>query len=72
MLLLDEPTSGLDRETALKVEDVLSERLADGVAILLVTHDTGQTRRLARRRLVMKDGKVTDGAPAPAQSGNGA
>ncbi len=68
VLLLDEPTSGLDRETALKVEDVLCERLADGVAILLVTHDPEQTRRLVRRRLVMKDGKVTDDARVPAEN----
>ena len=72
VLLLDEPTSGLDRESARKVEDVLRERLADGVAILLVTHDHGQTRRLARRSLLMKDGKVTDATPASAQSGSGA
>ncbi len=67
VLLLDEPTSGLDQETALKVEDVLRERLADGVAILLVTHDPGQIRRLAGRRLRMKEGKVTEDASAPAE-----
>ncbi len=68
VLLLDEPTSGLDRETALKVEDTLRERLADGVAILLVTHDPEQTRRLARRRLVMKDGRITDAAGVAAEN----
>ena len=60
-LLLDEPTSGLDPETAMTVESMLHERAADGIAILIVTHDARQAARLARRQYRMAKGKL---APA--------
>ena len=66
VLLLDEPTSGLDPETATKVEGLLHERLADGAAIILITHDAAQAKRMASRRLVMEDGVLT---PAPGPEG---
>ena len=59
VLLLDEPTSGLDPETAVKVESMLHERAADGIAVLIVTHDAEQAKRLAERRFRMAKGKLT-------------
>ena len=58
VLLLDEPTSGLDPESAGRVETVLRRRMADGAAILLVTHDVAQADRLAQRRLRMEAGRL--------------
>jgi ABC-type phosphate transport system ATPase subunit len=57
-LLLDEPTSGLDPEAASKVEDLLRRRLAQGVVIVLVTHDRDQAKRIADRRLSMEHGRL--------------
>ena len=39
MLVLDEPTSGLDRANMERVAAVLRRAAADGVAVVLVTHD---------------------------------
>jgi ABC-type iron transport system FetAB ATPase subunit len=58
VLLLDEPTSGLDAEATARVEGVLHERLADGAAILLVTHDPKQAERLAQHRYEIGNGRL--------------
>lgn len=49
VLLLDEPTSGLDADTTLQVERCLDDARARGVAIVLVTHDIAQARRMGSR-----------------------
>ncbi len=58
VMLLDEPTSGLDDEATGCVEGMLAERLKDGAALLLVTHDAGLAGRLGRRRLRIEDGRI--------------
>ena len=58
VMLLDEPTSGLDADTTRAVEAVLKARLTEGAALLFVTHDIEQGRRLARRALFIDAGKV--------------
>jgi ABC-type iron transport system FetAB ATPase subunit len=60
VLLLDEPTSGLDPATTAQVEGVLRERLAQGTAIVMVTHDPGQPARLGARRYVMEEGHLQE------------
>ena len=71
VLLLDEPTSGLDPDAAAKVETMLHERLAEGTAIMLVTHDTKQARRMASRHFRMEAGALT-ALPGPGDlRGNG-
>ncbi len=62
VLLLDEPTSGLDPAATARVEDILRGRLAAGVAILMISHDADQARRLGQRWLSMTDGRL---APVP-------
>lgn len=62
IMLLDEPTAALDEAAAARVEAVLAERLAAGVAIVLVTHDDAQAARLAGRRLRIADGRLEDAA----------
>jgi phosphate-transporting ATPase len=64
VLLLDEPTGALDAKSTAQVEDFLRERLANGLAVILVSHDRAQGRRLANRILVMaKGGKLSEGPP---------
>lgn len=58
VLLLDEPTASLDAEATQAVETVLRHRLDEGAAILFVTHDSEQARRLAQRVLIMEAGAV--------------
>lgn len=50
-LLLDEPTSGLDRDATLAVEAILNDRMAAGMGLLVVTHNTEQAARLQGKHL---------------------
>lgn len=58
VLLLDEPTSGLDEESVGLVEALLCARLAEGTAILMVTHDRDQAARMASKHLALQDGAI--------------
>jgi len=58
VLLLDEPTAGLDEDTTRAVEELVSERLAAGVAALWVTHDRRQAERVAARAYEVDAGRV--------------
>ena len=58
VLLLDEPTSALDETSQAMTEQLLRERLADGVALLLVSHDRAQAARQGRRQFIMEAGKL--------------
>ncbi len=52
VLLLDEPTSALDARAQAGVEATLVRLVHEhGVSAVVVTHDAGQARRLARRRI---------------------
>ena len=57
-LLLDEPTASLDAEATQHIERLLNQQLKRGVAVLLVTHDHGQARRLAARSYEMTGGQL--------------
>jgi putative ABC transport system ATP-binding protein len=60
VLLLDEPTGALDAKAIILVEALLRERLDMKAAILLVTHDAAQARRLAARHFHMASGKLVE------------
>lgn len=57
LLLADEPTGNLDRATGHEVTEVLEALNADGVTLLVVTHDPAMGER-ARRRIRMEDGAI--------------
>jgi ABC-type iron transport system FetAB ATPase subunit len=59
VLLLDEPTSGLDPENVQRVESLLHGLLEHGLAIVLVTHDRAQARRLASAHWRLADGRIS-------------
>jgi putative ABC transport system ATP-binding protein len=69
VLLLDEPTAALDPASVEAVEAVVAVRRKKGLAVLWVTHDLAQARRIAVRRLVVCDRQVREEAnPCPAIS----
>lgn len=63
ILLLDEPTSGLDVAMTLAVEARLKDFLTAGGAMIFVTHDPAQARRLAKRCLRFEAGAATEESP---------
>ena len=58
VLLLDEPTAALDHDTTLRIEALLKQQLEKGAAILIVTHDAAQAKRLAHRTLRLEGGQL--------------
>ena len=65
LLLLDEPTVGIDLSGREHVHDLLRGLSAQGVAMLLTTHDLDQTTELAHAVGVLSRGRlVATGAPA--------
>jgi ABC-type iron transport system FetAB ATPase subunit len=59
VLLLDEPTAALDPDSIGRAEALLRERLADGMAVLIVTHAAGQAHRLAHRIFRLERGRLS-------------
>jgi putative ABC transport system ATP-binding protein len=61
VLLLDEPTANLDSENAQKVELLLNTyRMQQNASLLWVSHDHEQIKRVAGRRLILKDGTLSE------------
>ncbi len=61
LLLLDEITSGLDVSVQARVLDLLRRiQWEDRITMLLVSHDLGVVRQLARRTIVMKNGHIVE------------
>jgi putative ABC transport system ATP-binding protein len=60
VLLLDEPTAALDPASVAAVESLIAARIGAGLAVLWVTHDGEQAKRVARRLLVVKGGQVEE------------
>jgi|HubBroStandDraft_3_1064219.scaffolds.fasta_scaffold32078_3 phospholipid/cholesterol/gamma-HCH transport system ATP-binding protein len=59
ILLIDEPVSGLDRVTASEIDDLLLRvRKRDNTAMVIVTHDTREARRLGDRVGVLDNGNL--------------
>ena len=61
LLLADEPTGNLDSSSGRHVMDVVEGMNADGLTLIVVTHDPAMASR-ANRALVMEDGRVVQRA----------
>jgi len=60
VLLLDEPTAALDPASVRAVESLIGAQVKAGLAVLWVTHDMEQARRIGERRLVVSGGAVRE------------
>lgn len=69
VLLADEPTSSLDQATARMLERLARGLVDRGVAVLWVTHDPAQSRRLADWTLAVEAGTVVSSGPPGSDGG---
>jgi ribose transport system ATP-binding protein len=58
VLLLDEPTAALDAESIGRLEALLANARATGMAIVYVSHRLDEVERLADRITVLRDGTI--------------
>jgi putative ABC transport system ATP-binding protein len=56
-LLLDEPTGNIDSKTAKEIMELIKKLNADGVTIIMVTHDQN-IAKLAKRTVQVFDGRI--------------
>ena len=59
-MLFDEPTSALDPEMIGEVLNVMTELAADGMTMLIVTHEMNFARRVANRVIFMDGGSIIE------------
>ena len=60
VMLFDEPTSALDPEMVGEVLDVMKKLAADGMTMLVVTHEMGFAREAADRVIFIDGGRIVE------------
>ena len=60
LMLFDEPTSALDPELVGEVLDVMRGLAADGMTMIVVTHEIGFAREVADRLVFMDEGMIVE------------
>ncbi len=63
IMLFDEPTSALDPEMVGEVLGVMKQLAADGMTMVIVTHEMGFAREVAHRVLFMDEGVIAEDGP---------
>jgi ABC-type polar amino acid transport system ATPase subunit len=63
IMLFDEPTSALDPEMIKEVLDVMGELAAEGMTMIVVTHEMGFARQVADLVVFMDKGDIVEMAP---------
>ncbi|MBR5421468.1 MAG: amino acid ABC transporter ATP-binding protein [Lachnospiraceae bacterium] len=64
LILFDEPTSALDPEMVGEVLDLMRDLAKEGMTMIIVTHEMGFAREVAKRVLFVDEGKILEsGAP---------
>ena len=60
VMLFDEPTSALDPEMVGEVLDLIGELAAEGMTMVMVTHEMGFAREVGNRVLFMDEGLIVE------------
>ena len=60
VMLFDEPTSALDPEMVGEVLEIMKELAADGMTMVVVTHEMGFAREVASRVMFINDGQIQE------------
>ncbi len=64
LILADEPTGALDTQTSEEIMRLLAELNAQGMTIVMVTHEA-DIAQWARRRIVFRDGRIVEDCAQP-------
>ncbi|MGY3777146.1 amino acid ABC transporter ATP-binding protein [Isobaculum melis] len=64
VMLFDEPTSALDPEMIGEVLDVMKKLAAEGMTMVVVTHEMGFAKEVADRVIFMENGVILEDSPA--------
>lgn len=64
VLFLDEPAASLDPASTHAIEELTRTIRADGIKVILVTHDLGQAKRLADEVVFINKGRITEQSAA--------
>lgn len=65
-LIADEPTVGLDGASADRIMALLADLAASGRAVLVISHDLVRLARVARRMVILEEGRQVEVADAAA------
>jgi ABC-type polar amino acid transport system ATPase subunit len=60
LMLFDEPTSALDPEMIREVLDVMRDLAAEGMTMIVVTHEMGFAREVCDRIVFIDDGRIIE------------
>ena len=63
LMLFDEPTSALDPELVGEVLEVIKKLAAEGMTMVVVTHEMGFAREVANQLVFMDEGVVVESGP---------
>ncbi|MCV2366852.1 ATP-binding cassette domain-containing protein [Roseateles oligotrophus] len=64
VLFLDEPTANLDPSAKNEIEAMLAGFMAEGMTLIMSTHNLGQAKRLASRVIYLDRGKIRADLPS--------
>ena len=64
IIYFDEPTSALDPELTGEVLGVMRQLAAEGMTMLVVTHEMAFARDVSSQVIFMEDGRVVESAPS--------
>ncbi len=62
LILADEPTGNLDSRSSVEIMGIFQDLNAKGITVVLITHEP-DISRFARRRILLKDGRIINDAP---------
>ncbi len=62
LVLADEPTGNLDSQTSIEIMGIFQKLNAEGISIVMVTHEL-DIARYTKRNLIMRDGRVVSDVP---------
>lgn len=68
LLLLDEPFTGMDFPSIEALVEILQSLAADGMSILMVTHDLAQAVHVCDRLVLLNRRIIADGSPSELQN----